>query len=335
MTSVLVVTATPDERPSTEILRQLVEHLDQRDGVRIETWFLRKYRFQEPWPGTRVVDDLRTKGLTGLLRRLHVPLLPSFIAGRVLRHWLRRLDPDVVLLDDGLGSRVLGGQRRSPAIVVRLNELPPQDAEFEGAAATTADLALIDRRTTSPRPDAPVRDSTPLADFDDYADAMAVAERAVAERRRQRHGIPDGVPLLTGWGDDGWLDGPDVFVRCLWALEQRYGVIAHGLWIGVGSPDDRRRLESEARRCGVADRYHLVDGDEVDRFCGDAVFLPWRTDGERLETIWAVMTGLKVTAFPTVGFDDEAVTIVDHLDVDGAAQALSAGSRSTMYPGRF
>lgn len=321
MTSVLVVTALPDDRTSTDVLRELVDHFEERADVDVETWFLRSYPQHRPWPGSRVVDDLRTSGPSGWARRFHVPVLPSILAGRELRRWLRRLDPDVVLLDDGLGSRVLDGWSGAPAIVVRLNEGAPADADLEAGPPATAALTLRHARATAPSPSGPVRVISP--DLHEQREAIDDGERALSEHRRGRHGVPDDVPLLTGWGEDGWLDGPDVFIRCLWALEHRYGVVAHGLWVGVGSADDRARLEAEARRCGVADRYHLVVGDAADRFCGDAVFLPWRTAGDAEEILSALVAGLSVTAFPSVAVPDEAVTVVGHLDIDAAARSLS------------
>ena len=121
--------------------------------------------------------------------------------------------------------------------------------------------------------------------------------------------------------------GPDLFVRVLWALEHRHGVMAQGLWLGLGAdPHEVARLRAEATRCGVGDRLQLRSADtEAARYCGDVVYLPYRSESDPDELLSAVASGLIVVTFPTCSVSDPGISIVDHLDVDASAGELVKG----------
>ena len=57
----------------------------------------------------------------------------------------------------------------------------------------------------------------------DHQDALPFRTADARVGVRRRLGIPVDVPLVVGWGADPWLDGPDLLVRTLWALEHRQG----------------------------------------------------------------------------------------------------------------
>jgi hypothetical protein len=139
--------------------------------------------------------------------------------------------------------------------------------------------------------------------------------------------VPDDAVVVAGWGSDGWLDGPDLFIRALWALEAHHGVAAHGLWLGSEVREEVRRLHDEAVRCGLEGRYHLLpyrgQGDTpVDALCADVVFLPTREALLREHLMASIVSGLAVVTFRAADIEDDAVWAVDDLSVEGAAERI-------------
>src|SRR5690606_20285888 len=136
----------------------------------------------------------------------------------------------------------------------------------------------------------------------------------------RRLGLPEAEPVIAGWGGDGWLDGPDLFIRTLWALGDRHGVPAHGVWFGTDQPDEAQRLRDEAARCGLADRYHLLPYDghgdtPAAALCADVALLPSREALLREHLMAAIVSGMIVVAFEACDIDDPAVWTGPDLDV--------------------
>jgi hypothetical protein len=330
--SILVITAHPDRRHSTEMLHLLVDHLARQPGTRVAVWFLRAGDDADSvdrWPGGRVVDDLRTWWPAQRVGDRLGQRFGASLRGIRLRGWLRAVRPDVVILDDGLGNRVLDAWERPVVRAVRVNPTPPSDAAFEPPSLTTGDLLI--------GVDAPIRAEGPaslaLPALCDGRVPRRMVDHAARTARRRALGLPVGVPLVVGWGEDAWLDGTDLFVRALWALEDRQGIKAHGLWLGLSSdPHEADRMRAEAVRCGLSGRFHLrpITGD-ADRYVGDGVLLPSRVPGDIQPMMRALCSGLVVV---TTDGDHlpPGTTGVPPLDVDTAAEALGeglAGDRST------
>lgn len=324
--SILVVTARPDQRRSTDVLRLLVEYLERRPDTRVAVWFLRcdpDGGDDEPWPGSRVVDDLRTWWPTRPLVGGAGRRVADALRGARLRSWLREVQPDVVLLDDGLGDRVLDPWQRPVLRAVRTNPEPPRGAEMEPAPLTTGDVVIgsrpVDRDDGVAHLVLPVLRRRSLA--------LPMADPIERNRVRSGLGIPTDVQLVVGWGEDAWIDGTDLFIRTLWALGDRYGVEPHALWLGLSSDrHEADRIRTEAARCGLAERFHLHPlTEEIQRYAGDAVLLPTRVPGEDTELILnALCIGQVVVATEDDHLPDQTVPMPP-LDVEAAAAALRDG----------
>lgn len=316
--SILLISASPDRRRSTVLLAQTYAALRRRDDVVVEAWFLRCAWNQSPWREALVVDDLRTWMPAAALERIGAVTAAGALRGLRLRWWLRRTSPDLVVLDDGLGARVLEHVPSEPLIMVRRNPDPPVTLFAEPPLSSDPDFWLTppgdDHATTAP-----------IVIEYETRDDWAAARRAGADdhrrRTRERLGLPVDVPLVSGWGDTGWLDGPDVFVRCLWAMQAHHGSLAHGVWFG--SYDDvheRERLRSEAERCGVSDRFHHLPAHDVyTSLCGDVVLLPYRDATDDEQVLTSICSGAAVVTFPVTTVTDPSVRVAPHLDVDAAA----------------
>jgi hypothetical protein len=324
--SVLIVTNSHDRRDSTEALRRIADTLEQQHGAKVSVFLLRPF-WGNPahWPGARTVDDLRTWIPAALLERLVSPTLAGRLRGLRLRWWLRQAEPDVVILDDALGWRVVENLRPRPVVINRLNRERPRDADYEPGTFERPDLvvAAVDLEIDLP-------DTTPIVREHPFRDLAAAARYTEPDARaeiRRRLGVPDDAVLVCGWGSDGWLDGPDLFVRVLWALEDRHGVRAHGVWFGTEQADEVRRLEEEADRCGIADRYQLLpyhgQGEvPTDALCADVLCLPTREPLLRDHLMVAIASGLVLVTFAAADLEDPSVRMVDDLDVDAAAEEI-------------
>jgi hypothetical protein len=322
--SVLVVTALPDERQSSAELEMLLATLAARPGVRTTAWYLRQLHYQGVPGDRRVIDRLRT--LPGLrqLDAAGAGVVANAIRGRVLRRWYRDAAPDVVLLDDGLGMRVLDVADPVPPVVVRHNPAPPPYAHLEPPARRTGDLTVVAAsRTAEFSDDLDVYVEMPWATGAETG--LPYRDAAARDLVRQQLDLPTGVPLVVGWGDDGWLDGPDLFIRALWALEHRHGVAAHGVWFGLSSdPREAERLVTEAARCGLADRFsHRPRGGIDAQSCGDVVLLPYRSAVDPADLAPALVSGAGLVTFRSTAPLGPGVVRVDELDVEAAAAAVA------------
>lgn len=316
----LVITAEPDGRRSTVTLGVAVEELARRGPV--ETWFLRGGP-AEPWTGAqRTIDDLRTWPPARWLERIGGTTAAGRLRGQRLRRWARALAPTVVVLDDGLGDRLLSSLDGRPRLVERRNAVAPSGAVLEPAATAAVDLILTSDGAGAGG------GTTPVLAMPELLDVGRI--RAEAQARRSAHraeiGVAPDVPLVVGWGSDGWVDGPDLFVRLLWHLQDRHGIAAHGLWRGVEEPEEAERLRAEAERCGVGDRFHLVaDDDEAGRWCGEVAFLPYRDPADPRVLLAAAAAGQRVVTFDAVPAELPWLAHVLPLDLDAAAAAVAVG----------
>lgn len=322
--SVLVVASLRDERTSTDELELLVEHLRARPDTTVEVWYLRELDHLPVREGRRVVDRLRTLPGLRVLDAVGAGKVAHAVRGQVLRRWYRQVQPDVVLLDDGLGRRVLDVAAPVPPVVVRHNtELPPF-AHLEPPPDRTGDLTVVAAAAAEEYED--VDGVYVQLPWNAGAEA-GVPFRSDHERdqARVRFGLPTGVPLVVGWGDDGWLDGPDLFVRALWALEHRHGVVAHGVWFGLSAdPREVDRLTTEAARCGLAERFWQRSQVGVDgQTCGDVVLLPYRSPTDPSGLLPVLVSGSAVVTFRSTAPAGLGVFRVDELDVEAAAAAVA------------
>lgn len=324
MRSVLIITAAPDTRASTQQLRDTFAAIDRRNDVRAETWFLRCAWNEVPWDHSKVVDNLRTWPPAVLLERVGAQYAAARLRGVRLATWMRRLSPDVIVMDDGLGERLLSRVPNDAAVVVRLNPEAPADLSME-APTTRRPTAYLCQPGVTPRvgPDVPV--ITEFDRRDDYDDARRAGTEPVRMQRRERLGLPVDAPVVTGWGDEGWLDGPDLFIRVLWALEARHGIRASGAWFGSDEDEsERARLNAEAQRCGLAQRFHHLPPDDLAaRVCGDVVLLPYRDRTADDQLLLAACSGAPVVTFPVTTLTDPSIRVVPHLDIESAATSVA------------
>lgn len=332
MTSVLFITSTPDQRASTANLDVIIEEVLRRPGCRAELWYLRCFPEHRPRPGSRTVDRLRTWLPCRILDAAGLGTAAAGIRGIRLRRWLRRTAPDIVVLDDGLGSRVIEGWRPRPRLVVRLNDGEPEHRHLEPDPLRSADLVIVP--AGSDQSNCAVAGPT----TDEYPFHWSPAKRILSENgrheRRTELGLPTDRVLVVGWGDDGWLDGPDLFIRTLWALEHRHAIPAHGAWFGFDSDRlELDRLRAEARRCGIEGRFHFRPNRSLDdRFCGDAVLLPYRSTAGTVPAVTAALSGAVTVVFEAAEVHHPMVRRVRDLDVEAAARALADGLRQPGPP---
>ena len=319
--SFLIISAAPDRRASTKSLRALVEDLDRRPDTTAALWFLRPHP-DAPTSGDTVVDSLRTWTPAALLSQVGLGRAAGLLRGLRLRAWLREVAPDVVILDDGLGERALEHVRTRPIRVIRRNTEPPAGTEAEPPPATRAALHLVPPGTPEP-PTGATSFEMPLVRDLSSGHRMfgATAKRDV----RGALGFPLDVPLVTGWGDDGWVDGAELFVRGLWTLRARHGIEAHGRWLtSRDDPQSIRRFRAEVARCSLDGAVEIVEDAPPDaRFCGDLVFLPYRWPSDPVLPALASAAGLPVVTFEVNAIDDPRVTSVADLDLEAAAGMMA------------
>lgn len=324
--SILVVTSTPDHRDSTTELGVLVTELRRRPAVKVNVWFLR-HGETTPWPDSRIVDDLRTLPLPAAIDKVGLTPLAGVIRGRTLRKWWAEVDPDVVLLDDALGERLLPEDRSDLVVVHRMNTTPPSDAGLETPASVAADIQLIPLKST-PREGPRGRTVLGTTRRSDLEPARPFADGVARAIVRSRLGLPADGLLVVGWGEHAWFDGPDMFVRAIWYLRERHDVDAHGLWVGDDEGDVAAVVDDESTRCGLSE--HVTHGPRstIDaRLCGDVAFLPYRDEGDLRSVHEAAVVGCPVVTFPVWPSNDPTLRTVDHLDLEAAAVAIVEASQ--------
>ncbi len=316
--SFLIISAAPDRRASTVSLRALVADLDRRPDSTATLWFLRPHP-DAPTTGDTVVDSLRTWAPAALLSQIGLERAAGVLRGLRLRAWLREVAPDVVILDDGLGDRAIEHVSSQPIRVIRQNAEPPAGTEAEPPPATVAALRLV--------PPGSPHDagSFEMPLVRDLSSGRRMSGATAKRDVRSALGFPLDVPLVTGWGDDGWVDGAELFVRGLWTLRARHGIEAHGRWLtGRDDPQSIRRFRAEVARCHLDGAVDIVEDAAPDaRFCGDLVFLPYRWPSDPLLPALASAAGLPVVTFDVNAIDDPRVTGVADLDLEAAAGEMA------------
>jgi hypothetical protein len=259
---VLVVSAAPDARRSSASLRRAVVRLARERELSVEWWFLRDAAGDADLMGAgvsvlvgagvsvRVVDQLRTSSISSVLGRLGAHAVAARVAGLRLRIWWRRAAPDVVVLDDGLGGRVLPD--RPPPVIVRVTPVAPDGPAADepvwsgpvagrwyapGVAAAGADPAemsaaeQLELAWSSPAP----------------SDAAAAVRRAA--------GLPVDQPVVCWPAGDG--DELDVMLGWLARGDARFDRPAQVVWVDPNlTTESHARVAAAARRAGVADRLH-------------------------------------------------------------------------------
>lgn len=119
-------------------------------------WFLRGGDGPS-WPGSRTVDHLRTSRVSRMLRRMGLHATSLHLAGIRLRWWYLRAAPDVVILDDGVGGRVLA--RPPDCVIVRENYEQPEGLhEDRWSGAIRAVIAVGGRTAQILPPDVVIMD---------------------------------------------------------------------------------------------------------------------------------------------------------------------------------
>jgi hypothetical protein len=319
-----VVVAAPDDRPSTVELGEEVEVLRSMPGVRCEVWFLRDYHDRR-WAGARNVDSLRTWWLSRVLALVGLDRVGAVARGRRLRRWQRALRPDVAILHDGYGARVLDGCAPRPVVVVRRNEDVGDTYGFDEARLERGDVTLASTPAPADGDDRPWI-VIPSGDRIEQLEPALTDARRARRHGRQELGLEGRVPLVVGWGDDGWVDGSTAFVRTLWFLEHRHGIVAHGAWFAPMDDDvEVGRLRSEAERCGLADRLVLLPPSPThQQWCGDVAVLPWRVPPSSEVAAVAGACRVPLVAFEPLPLDAPWCLGAPVLDVPALATAASA-----------
>lgn len=260
---VLVVTSAPDDRRSTAALRGAVAELAGAAQAEVHVWFLRGSpatagtwgRSAAPtgWSGSvRVIDDLRMWWPVRTARRLGLDGFAGRIAGARLRLWRRAASPDVVVLDDALGGRLLG--RRRPAVLaVRHNSLPPVGAELESRWTGPVDIEISPAGSASgPAP----HDGRALVLEPVWVEPVAgIGESPVPDLRRV-FGLPTEVAIVM-WCGRSSESALDDLVTVLAEVEARGGPAAHGLVVDDRLTHDRLSvIRRTAEDRGFGDRIH-------------------------------------------------------------------------------
>lgn len=269
---VLVVTAAPDRRDSTASLRELTRELAAVAATTVEVWFLRDGSnegggpvVESPegrWGGrVRVVDALRTWAPVRLLRRVGLHGPADHLAGLRLRIWQRRFRPDVVVLDDALGGRVLE-PGRAPSVIVRCTSAPPADADDEARWTGRVDAFLVAPDARRPPDAAPARAARPTL-FEPIRRSLPTEPpKSELLAARTLYGLPDEGPLIV-WVADAPMTAPTPSPDALETLGVLAGldVVPAGLphTVLVDAAWSRERLaalQAGARSLALAGRVH-------------------------------------------------------------------------------
>lgn len=328
--SVVLVLAELDDRESTVRLLVTARALNAQPGISVHTCLLRDAdQGAERWPNAMVVDDLRLWRPSRLLSSIGLWRIAGKLRGAKLRLWFRRSTPDIVILNDGLGVRLARYWPDDVGLAVRENPDTPHAAVMETTAAggdrvgavVTGSAAASEASVVARRLAADTAFHFDVAPRRNAADAARSAAR-------ERVGVLPDETVVVGWGTDGWLDGADIMIRTLWYLEHHHGVRAHGLWLRSGPALDTSFLIEEAQRCGLADRFHIKPNDDPsDRWCGDAVFLPYRDGLDRNELLPIAAAGLPVVAFASETSPGPWLGLAPSLDPVAAAAELATSLR--------
>lgn len=223
---VLLVSSQPDHRASTADLEAAAAALAGLPGVTVSIWYLRAGDRPAP-AGARVVDDLRIWGPAAALDRVGLRAVGDRLRGARLRRWYHQVEPEVVVLDDGLGGRVIP-RGSTPVVVRRPNAAPPDHAEQPDARSSSA-------------ADLEIGPFLPVADGPDRSAARAA------------FGLPPGARTIGGW--------PEVTGEADALLDAlgRDPADAVGVWVAPATaPSTLAEVRRRAEEAGVADRLRVL-----------------------------------------------------------------------------
>lgn len=278
--SVLFVSALADDRRSTEHLEAAASALRDRGHGSIGLWFLRPGTRPARFTDAAVVDSLRTWTPAAGLDRIGLRPLGDRLRGMRLRRWFRAIDPDVIVLDDALGERVIPRGSRA-AIVHRRNPTPPiLDGEEPPARIEPRGL-LTGVSSDAAGSDLPTCTLGPLGGLDP---ARAASEPGVRAAARSACGLPAGARVLAAWPQV--LHDPTDLLAAV-ASEPD----AFGLWADPGAtPTELAGVRDAAGALGVRDRVRIVSTSRPTvRLCADAAIVDAdRTDDAEVAAELAV-----------------------------------------------
>lgn len=298
--SILFVSDAPDGRSSTEQVQLLVDAAARRNDVDLTVWFLRGGPDRLAWPTNTVVDDLRRWPVSRVFSAVRLERVAGGLRGLRLRRMYAEVSPNVVVLDDGLGERIIPARYR-PMIVVRRSEQPYWNEFAEPSVVRSVAM------TMSPGP---------------VFHAVPATER-VDHTIRQRLGLGADTPVVVGWGPLGWVDAPDVFVRALWHMIRLGAPDVEGVWFSSSFDTElRQRLDDEVERCGLTGRVQFVDEEPPTDWRGDAVFLPRRDATSIREFTETLNLSICPVVFDVPSSPRVPARQVPYLDVRAAATEL-------------
>ncbi len=315
----LVITSAPDDRASTATLRIAVDEM-RRQGVGVDVWFLRSWAPQEPWPGSWVVDELRTLRGTEQLTRLGLGRIAGAIRGAALRRRLRAAGPDAIVLDDGVGERVVEHLDSDVVRAIRWNPVPPTEL-FPEPKATDADLHIV---TTGCEPVDPPSELA-MGRLMNTPSARRARDGGWRAGVLGRMGLPPDGAQVLGWADDAWVDGQDLFIRALWTLRARHGRSPTAVWLDLADdPAAGRRFDEEVARCGLGDRVVRRTRPPDDaQLCGDVALLTSRAPRVAEELSRVVVAGSRLVSFAVNETSGAPGRYVSDLDLEALADALA------------
>lgn len=151
---------------------------------------------------------------------------------------------------------------------------------------------------------------------------------------RRQLAIPQDAFVVVGAGYEFWRKGKELFVM-LAALVGKVlsGRPVHFLWVGGwGGPEDKRHIEYDARRLGLADLVHFVGEvqNPADYFsAGDVFAMTSREDPFPLVCLEAAALGKPTICFDGAGgipefVQSDAGVVVPYLDLNAMATAIAA-----------
>lgn len=272
--SVLLITASPDQRRSTHDLEMVAQALGRRSDARVGLWYLR-HGDRSPVEDSWTVDELRTWQPAATLDRLGARLPAGLLRGRRLRRRLRALDPDVVVLDDGLGARVLD-QSTHPLVLNRVNAVGPAMYVSEAVCSTYDGVVDSD-------PWGPFCGDKPVLELGSMREpGRSNDEEVMSLVGRRALGLPQDVHVVAGLASEL---SPDALIEVLQHNRMIRGHEVHGLWLDpCGSPADCSAARASALKGGVSGVFHVRQVDLPDVLpVADVVLLDCESAASRVQ----------------------------------------------------
>jgi glycosyltransferase involved in cell wall biosynthesis len=161
---------------------------------------------------------------------------------------------------------------------------------------------------------------------------LTAEQRAEARARvRSELSIPEGAYVVGAAGTTTWPKSPDLFVQLAYAMHRRRPARpVHFIWVGGGSPQDRRlaELRLDAQTAGVGDIMHFpgTRPNATEYFCAfDVLALVSREDSYPLVCLEAASLGTPILCFDRAGgarefVEDDCGFVVPYLEVEVMAE---------------